>query len=183
MKDHHSTLSRTYARSLLELANEGGQTQEVANDVDVLGQALAENPSFVEFLKDPGISHEERREALGRIFAGKLNVLLDRLLQIMSERGRLAILPEVLDAFEALLDEQLGKVEVDVTVAQRLGEDELEDVRRRVSKALSKDAVIHQYVDEDIIGGIILRVGDQVVDASVRRQLEAMRQRMLKGHS
>ena len=181
MKDHHSTLALTYARSLLELANEGGRTEEVANDVDALGQVLGQNRTFVEFLKDPGISHEERNGALQKIFGGKLNVLLDRLIQIMSERGRLGMLPQVLGAFETLLDEQLGKVEVDVTVAQRLGDKELEDVRRRVSKALSKDAVIHQYVDEEIIGGMILRVGDQVVDASVRRQLEAIRQRMLKG--
>lgn len=181
MKEHHSTLALTYARSLLELANEGGRTEEVANDVDALGQVLGANPGFVDFLKDPGIGHEERNAALQRIFGGKLNVLLDRLIQIMSERGRLGILPQVLGAFETLLDEQLGKIEVDVTVAQRLGEKELEDVRRRVSKALSKEAIVHQYVDEEIIGGMILRVGDQVVDASVRRQLEAIRQRMLKG--
>ena len=181
MKDHHSTLALTYARSLLELANEAGKTEEVANDVDALGQVLEENPAFVEFLKDPGISPEERTSVLTRTFGGKLNVLLDRLLQIMNERGRLGMLPDVLDAFEALLDEQLGKVEVDVTVAQRLSEKELEDVRKRVSKAMGKDAIIHQYVDEAIIGGIVLRVGDRVVDASVRRQLEAMKQKMLRG--
>jgi F-type H+-transporting ATPase subunit delta len=54
-------------------------------------------------------------------------------------------------------------------------------VRKRVSKAMGKEAIIHQYVDEAIIGGMVLRVGDRVVDASVRRQLEAMKQRMLRG--
>ncbi len=181
MKEQHSTLALTYARSLLELANERNETEAVANDVDALGQILEENPTFTDFLKDPGIGPEERSSVLERVFGGKLNVLLDRLLRIMSERQRLAALPEVLSAFEHLLDEQLGKVEVDVTVAERLSEAELEDVRRRVSEALSKEAVVHQYVDEAIIGGLVLRVGDQVVDASVRRQLEAMRQRLLRG--
>ncbi len=181
MTEHHSTLSLTYARSLLELANERGETEAVANDVDGLGQILDENPGFVDFLKDPGIGNEERNSALTRIFGGKLNVLLERMLLLMSERGRLGLLPEMLEAFEYLLDQQLGKVEVDVTVAERLSEQELEDVRRRVSRALSKEAVIHQYVDGSIIGGMVLRVGDQVVDASVKRQLEAMRQRLLRG--
>lgn len=181
MIDHHSTLALTYAQALLELANERGQTEVLANDVGALAQILVENPMFIEFLKSPGIGSEERSVTLSRIFGGRINVLLDRFLQLMSERGRLGQLPEVLDAFEYLLDQQLGKAEVDVTVAQRLSEAELEDVRRRVSKALGKDAVIHQYVDQAIIGGIVLRVGDQIVDASVRRQLEAMRQRMLRG--
>jgi F-type H+-transporting ATPase subunit delta len=69
---------------------------------------------------------------------------------------------------------------VDVTVAQRLSPDELENVRRRVSQALGKDAVVHQYVDESIIGGLVLRVQDQLIDASVRYQLDAMKQRLLQ---
>lgn len=181
MTEHYSTLALTYAQALLELANERGATEALANEVDGLQQVLAENPPFVEFLKSPGISNEERSSTLSRIFGGRVNVLLSRFLHLMSERGRLGQLPEVLEAFEYLLDQQLGKVEVDVIVAQRLSDAELEDVRRRVSKALGKDAVVHQYVDEAIIGGIVLRVGDQVVDASVRRQLEAMRQRLLRG--
>ena len=85
----------------------------------------------------------------------------------------------MIDAYEDLLDERLGKVEVDVTVAVRLSPDELESVRQRIGAALKKDAVIHQYVDESIIGGMILRVEDRVIDSSVRYQLEAMRKNLL----
>jgi F-type H+-transporting ATPase subunit delta len=86
---------------------------------------------------------------------------------------------EIARAYDELLDERLGKIEVDVTVAQRLGPDQLEQVRRSVSAALKKDAVVHQYVDESIIGGLVLRVQDRLIDASVRAQLEGMRRRML----
>lgn len=180
MTQHHSTLALTYARSLLDLANQQDQTAEVANDIGALGQMLEQNSGFVDFLKSPGISNEERSEALTKIFGGRLGVLLGRFLQVMSERGRLRILPEVVEAFEHLLDQELGKVEVDVTVAERLSDSELEAVRSRVSKALGKEAVIHQYVDPAIIGGIVLRVGDHVVDASIRRQLEGMRRKLMR---
>ena len=180
MTQHHSTLALTYAQSLLELANEQGQTAAVANDVDALGQILEQHSEFLDFLKSPGISNEERSGAISKTFGGRLSVLLERFLHLMSERGRLGVLPQVLEAFEHLLDQQLGKVEVDVTVAEKLSEDELEAVRKRVSTALGKEAVIHQYVDAEIIGGIVLRVGDQVVDASIRRQLEAMRRKLMK---
>jgi F-type H+-transporting ATPase subunit delta len=73
----------------------------------------------------------------------------------------------------------LGKIEVDVTVAQRLSDAQLEEVRRKVSTALKKDAVVHQYVDEKIIGGLVLRVGDRLIDGSVKAQLDAMRRQLL----
>ena len=112
---------------------------------------------------------------------GGSNELVSRFLTLMNERNRLGMLAEVIDAFETLLDEKLGKVEVDVTVAERLGDEELEQVRQRVGAALGREAIVHQYVDAEIIGGMILRVDDRIVDASVRRQLQAMKERMLRG--
>jgi F-type H+-transporting ATPase subunit delta len=87
-------------------------------------------------------------------------------------------LPGFCEAYAALLDEKLGKVEVDVTVASRLSNEELEQVRQLVNRALKKDAVVHQYVDESIIGGIVLKVGDRLIDGSVRTQLEQVRSRL-----
>jgi F-type H+-transporting ATPase subunit delta len=181
MEHHHTTLALTYARSLLELADDRGEIEPVANDVDALRQVLDENPGFVAFLRDPGISREERQAVLDKTLSGKASQLVERFLTLMNERNRLGMLGAVVDAFEALLDEKLGKIELDVTVARKLSDTELEHVRKRVSQALKKDAVVHQYVDEEIIGGMILRVGDKVIDASVRRQLAAMKERMLKG--
>ena len=181
MQEHHDTIDLTYARSLLELANEGNETEAVANEVGSLGQILDENPLFAKFLRDPGISEEERSALIDKTFGDKLQPLVGKFVRLLNRRGRLGRLPEIVAAFEFLLDEQLGKVEVDVTVAEKLGDDELERVRGKVSEALKKDAVVHQYVDKEIIGGMILRVGDKVVDASVRRQLSAMRERLLKG--
>ena len=181
MIEHHSSLALTYAQSLLELADERNEIEPVANDVGALKQVLEENPTLGEFFRDPGIGQEERKSLIDSVFGGKLNALVERVLLIMNERGRLGHLDEVVAAFEHLLDQKLGKVEVDVTVAGKLSDEELEHVRQRVGKALGKDAVIHQYVDEEIIGGMILRVGDRIVDASVRRQLQAMRERLLRG--
>jgi len=71
-------------------------------------------------------------------------------------------------------------VEVDVTVAQRLSDEQLATVRERVSTAIGRNAVVHQYVDESIIGGLVLRVQDKLIDASVKHQLETIRRQMLQ---
>ena len=183
MTEHHATIDLTYARSLLELATERDEVETIANEVDQLGTILDENPLFAKFIKDPAISPDERAELMDKTFGGKLTPLLGNFLKLLNERGRLGRLPLIVDAFEHRLDEQLGKVEVDVTVAERLDDAGLERVRQRVSEALKRDAVVHQYVDPEIIGGMVLRVGDKIIDASVRRQLEAMRERLMRGTS
>src|SRR5438309_133793 len=84
-----------------------------------------------------------------------------------------------LDERAHLLDEKLGTVEVDLTVAQRLTSEQLEQAKQRISQALGRDAVVHQYVDENVLGGVVLRVGDKLIDASVRYQLQAMKEQLL----
>ncbi len=104
-----------------------------------------------------------------RIFRGRISDLLLNFIGVANEHGRLKLLPQMIGAYEELLQVQLGKVEVDVYVARILPADELEAVRKRVSAALKKDAVVHQYVDDSIIGGMILRVGDKLIDATPAR--------------
>lgn len=178
---HHSPLSVAYATSLLDLAMEQGNADEIGQELTQLRGLLDQNPIFGEFLRDPGIGHEERSSALEKIFAGRVSPLLWNFLRVLSDKGRLGLLLHLDEVYDDLLDERLGKVEVDVTVAQRLGEDQLEQVRQRVSEALGKQAVVHQYVDEAILGGLVLRVQDRVIDASVRAQLKSMRQQILAG--
>src|SRR5581483_1529620 len=94
-------------------------------------------------------------------------------------RGKLVQVEQIADAYDDLVDEQMGKIEVDVTVAQKLSPEQLEEVRAKVSAALKKDAVVHQYIDESIIGGLILRVQDKLIDASVKTQIARLREQLL----
>jgi F-type H+-transporting ATPase subunit delta len=172
--------ARPYAQALLDLAMEQNQAEPIGQDLSALGEAVASDPAIAEFLRNPSVAEDERLALVRRALTGAAP-LLTNFLGVLSAHGRLGLLAEVAAAYDDLLDERLGKVEVDVTVARRLGPDELEHVRQNVSRALGKDAVVHQYVDESIIGGLVLRVQDRLIDASVRHQLEAMRGRLLAG--
>jgi F-type H+-transporting ATPase subunit delta len=178
--DQTSPVAIAYARSLLELAEERKQMEQADEELRVLREVVEANPTFRAFLRDPAIGEQERADTIKRVFGGKLSPLVMNFLGVVNAHGRLGMIEEIARAYDELLDERLGKIEVDVTVAQRLGPDQLEQVRRSVSSALKKDAVVHQYVDESIIGGIVLRVQDRLIDASVRAQLEGMKRRMLE---
>jgi F-type H+-transporting ATPase subunit delta len=102
---------------------------------------------------------------------------------VLNQKNRLGSLKELADAYDALLRQQQGKIEVDVTVAHKLTSEQLEEVRKQVSAALKKEAIVHQYVDDSIIGGLVLRVQDKLIDASVKSQLAAMKHQLLAAHS
>lgn len=171
-------VAQAYAKALLELASAQSQDVAVGDELSGISEVLAENKTFGAFLKDPGVSQEERGNLLRRVFGGRVSPLVLNTLLVMNQKGRSAQIGAFLEAYDALLEEKLGKIEVDVTVPQRLSDMELDEVRQLVNRALQKDAVVHQYVDESIIGGLILRVGDRLIDGSVRSQLEQMKAKL-----
>jgi F-type H+-transporting ATPase subunit delta len=167
----------SYARALLELA--GDQAAATGDEVAALDGILEQNATFAAFLADPGIGAGERTAVLGRIFSGKVSPLLWNFLRVLNTHGRLGLLRQIAGAYHEMLDERLGKVEVDLTVAKPLTDEQTAAARQKISAALRKDAVVHTYVDDAIIGGVIVRVQDKLLDASVRYQLQAMKEQLL----
>lgn len=171
---------------MLDLATEKadfpGDAETVGQELADLRKIIVEQPLVTALLVDPAIGQEERHRLLDRVFQNRVSPLLMKFLHVLAEKGRLNLLASIAGAYAHLLDQRQGKVEVDVTVAQRLDAPALEAVRQRVSAALRRDAVLHQYVDPSIIGGLILRVQDRMIDGSVRAQLADMRRRLIESH-
>jgi F-type H+-transporting ATPase subunit delta len=177
---HHSATAMAYAKSLLEVANEQGNAAAVAEELNAVAGIIAEDPTLALFLSDPAISAADRLGVVERAFAaGQVSSLTFHFLKLLAQRGALGRIQEIAAAYDDLVDEQLGKVEVDVTVAQPLTPDELETVRQRISAAIGRDAVLHPYVDDSIIGGLVIRVGDKLIDGSVKAQLDLLRRQLL----
>jgi F-type H+-transporting ATPase subunit delta len=176
---HRSPLAVAYATSLLELADEQKRLEPVAQELGALQEIIRAISAFKIYLSDPAIGQVERWELLQRVLGSGLSPLMMSFLRVLNEKGRLGGLDEIVDAYDDLLDQRLGKIEVDVTVAHKLTPDQLDEVQKKVSAALKREAVLHAYVDEKIIGGVVLRIQDQLIDGSVKAQLEAMRMKLL----
>ncbi len=168
-----------YARALLQLANKQQKAEPIRQELNGLGEVLKASSAFSALIGDPAVSEATRASLLQRTFNGRVSPVMSNFLGLLNSKGRLGLLPDIIKAYGDLLEDQLGNVEVDVTVAQKLSPEQLEQVRQRVSKAIGRNAVIHEYVDEAIIGGLVLRVQDKLIDASVRYQLESMRKQLL----
>jgi F-type H+-transporting ATPase subunit delta len=178
-KTHTTPLAVAYARSILELATERNTAPDIGKELSDVSGIIAGNPDFQNFLASPAIGEAERAQVIGKVFRGRVSELTLNSLLVMNRRGRLGILDQVSNAFSDLLQERQGIIEADVIVAEKLSPDQLEQVRQKVGAALKREVVIHQYVDASIIGGLVIRIEDRLLDASVRAQLKAVRRQLL----
>jgi len=176
-------VARVYAQSLMELADAAGGDEKIVETGGELGaitEMIRGDAEVAEFLRSPIIDSEKRAEALRRIFEGRVSDLVLRFMLVLNGKGRLGEFGAMTSAFDQLVNERMGRVEVDVmTVDGSLDPDQLALLGEKVKAKLGKEPVFHQYADDSLIGGLVLRVGDQLIDGSVRGQLRRMREELL----
>ena len=176
-QDSHSATA--FATALLELAEERQQLDAVAGEMIAIGQAINGTPQLQAFFDSPSIKDQERADVIERTLLPGASPLVGSFIRLLISKGQVGQLAAISGAVERLMDVRQGKVEVDVTVARALDAQQLEEVRHRVSTAIQKQAIIKQRVDESILGGIIVRFGDKLIDGSVRSQLRSIEEKML----
>lgn len=169
----------SYAEALLDLASVDGKENEFASELEEVQKLTISEPLFVALLRDPAIATEERWNTIKTIFQGRVSPLFLNFLGVLNEKSRFAIFGEICAGYRVLLDKKQNRVRVEVTTARLLDEQQLGEVRDRISTALGKNATIEQKVDDSIIGGLVLRVEDRLMDGSVKAQLQAMRRQLI----
>ena len=176
----NAAIASTYAHALLELAQAQGIAEQIGQELFGVRDSLASDSAFSAFFADPGISKDERGRILDRAIRPQVSPLLANFFGVANQHGRANLISEIADAYKKLLDELLGNIDVDVTVAVQLSDEQLDQVREKVSLALIKNAIVHQHVDPSIIGGLMLKIEDKLIDASVRSQLQSLKRQMLE---
>jgi F-type H+-transporting ATPase subunit delta len=182
MATQTDALAQIYAHSLYELADEAGGAEkifEVAAELEQVCELARGDKSFAEFLASPIIDCKRRGAALGAIFRDQITDLTLRFLLVVNDKGRLAHLESMNTALDRIVQEAHGRIEVDVYTAEPVADATLETIRGRVQTALGREPVLHPYTDRSMIGGLKLRIGDQLVDGSVATRLRRVRHDML----
>lgn len=175
-------LANVYATSLFELASAAGGEEkilEIADELEQITELARSDRAFREFLASPIIDTKKRGESIRQIFRDAVTDLTLRFLLVLNEKGRLGHLDPIAVAYDHIVQEKFGKIEVSVYTPAPLGPDQMEGIRSRVREALSKEPVLHPYTEPSMIGGLKLRIGDQLIDGSVAGQLRRIRQRMM----
>lgn len=165
-------VARPYAEALLAIAEEAGSADQVREELEAIERLAAGNPDFAEYLVNPAVDAEARKNGLERMFRGKASDLVVDTLQVMNRKGRAALAPAVAAAYRALHDRREHRVEVRVTSAVPLDDAQ----RRRLAAAIERGTGLTpslvERVDASLVGGLVVALGDTKVDASLARRLE-----------
>ncbi len=174
-------LATMYARSLFELALEhGGQSlaESIAGQIEDIIELARQDRTFSEFLASRVLPVKARDVSIDRIFSGRVHPLVLNFLRLLNRKGRLGHLPPIGAALDAILQAHFGRVEVDVFTAAPIEERQLNLIRDRLAVVLGRQPVLHAYTETSMIGGMKLRIGDQLIDASIASRLRLMQERL-----
>ncbi len=172
------SVERVYAQALIDIADEAGHLAQMAQQLEELRTLLDAHPDLLRLLASRVVPTRERANSIKAIFEGRISDTLYRFLQVINEKGRLVHLPGMIRAYAHLLDERNGIAEVDVFVADPLGESQIQKVADVIGGVVGCQVVLHQHVDPHLIGGLKVRVGDRLIDGSVATGLRLMHNRL-----
>ena len=174
-----SSIDRVYALALMELGQHAGTLDELVDEMAQLQKLLGGVSNLQNLLSSPALGKTRRSEIIDRVFRGRVSDLLYRFLQVLNQKGRLATLPSVARSFENLIDEKRGVVEVDAHVAQQLDQNQTDKIAQHIGAFLGSQVVLHQHVDHNLIGGLVLRIGDKLIDGSVATRLRSIQRQLV----
>ncbi len=170
----------TYAEALFEAAREREELEGVLEDLEEFVGALRENEELQLFFYGGQIPEREKRKAIDAL-TEDMTLSTTNFLKVLSDNGREEILEEVLVRYEELVKEHLDKIEVEVTTAVELSDEELDRLKERLGRILEgREVILETRVDPDLLGGAVFRFGGRMVDGSVRGQLQNLREEMLE---
>jgi F-type H+-transporting ATPase subunit delta len=175
--------ARSYAKALYDLARAAGRTDDVARELGSVVEVVRSDSALEQFFARPGVSASAKRGAAAEI-AQRLSVgkLVADFVGLVAGHGRAAMLPEMADAYGALVDADANRARVRVRTAVALNDQERTTLAARLGAALGgKQVTIEEVIDKELLGGFIAEVGSLVMDGSLDGQLSRLKERLARG--
>jgi F-type H+-transporting ATPase subunit delta len=174
-----ASLAGRYASALFDLARDRRQIEAVGNSLDALGQALLDSKDFAELVSSPLVSRDEAGKAFAAIAPQLgLDPISANFLGVLARNGRKNELRNVIRAFRRLAAEHRGETTADVVTARPLNDDQIAALKQQLRASAGRDVSIEATVDPTILGGIVVKLGSQQIDASILTKLNRLAQAM-----
>ncbi len=172
-------IAQVYARALFEVAKEHDLLDEVRDDLTAFAKALNDDREFAVFFFSPYFSTEEKKEGLKKAVTGAAPVFMN-FLEALIERHRMPVIFRIRDRYQDMWEDERDLLPVQVTSAVALDESTVASIGKRIGEQTERTVELSSKVDPDILGGIVLRVGNVILDASIRNRLEQLRKQVAR---
>ncbi len=172
-----SGLARRYVKPLFDVANENNKLDKIAKDLEVIDQTLHESEDLRGFLFDPSVERQAKRNVLEKLFA-KFTPFTLNFLRVVVDKNRPLVFDQAYPLFSEMLNDHRGITTGVVETAQPLDKKSFKKVKESLEKRFAKQLDLSQIVNPDLIGGMKVRIGNMVLDGSVRRRLTKLKKVM-----
>lgn len=174
-------VAAVYAKALIGSTEKTGKTDAVVDELgSLVSEVLVKHPGFEATLGSPRLGADEKLAMIDRVFGDRASQELQTFLKVLCQHERLDCLKEVASEARKIRNDLRNKVAVEVVTAHELTDQQKSDIQHELQVKMSCEVDLTHKIDEDIIGGIVVRVGDTVVDGSVRNQLQQMKSKAVK---
>lgn len=167
-----SRVARRYAAALFQTARKTGQAEAVEQDLRTLAEFLEAYPQVLKSISVPRVPEDRKKAVLQSLIGSRLGTLTQRFLDLMVDHGRAVALPETAAAYAQLVDESRNIVAAQVVSATELDEGQQSRLKAKLDALTGKDARLEVTTDPSLVGGLVVRIGDTILDGSVRGYLE-----------
>ena len=167
-------IAEVYSRSLFDVAKEQGDLDRIHDELGEFADALSEDRDLQVFFFSPYFSSQEKKDGLGKMIEDADENLV-RFLELLAERHRMPVLFRIRRAFDDLWRKENKRLPVKVTSAIELDQEMVDDIGKKIEEQTGQRIELSSKVDPDVLGGLVLQVGNMVLDASVRNRLEKLR--------
>ncbi|WP_306455397.1 F0F1 ATP synthase subunit delta [Jannaschia seosinensis] len=172
-------IATRYALAVFDLSRDAGDLEKLEADVSALDEALKVSPELRDVLVSPVVTRADQGRALAAIAEKMaLGSVLTNTLQLMASKRRLFVVPNMIAVLKDMISEEKGEVTAKVRTATSLTEAQSKDLAASLTKATGRDVKLDVTVDDALIGGLVVRVGSQMIDTSIRAKLDALQNTM-----
>lgn len=172
-------VAKVYAEALLDVADKLDIAEQVGAELQELNTQLRQSPDVAKSLVNPLVKRTAKAPVIAAAFKGKSSDLLADFVEMLNKKDRLSLLAHIAPAYRGLLNERAKRLHVTVRSVTPLSPDQLEHLRQTVGHAYGREPMIEAVVDESLLGGLIVQVGDEVFDSSVRTRVNNLRNQLL----
>ena len=172
-------LARKYSKAMFELAQEEGKLVPYGKELASVKKDLGSAPQLKGYLANPQIQRQDKKELLKKLFEGELSKTVLNFLYLLVDKRRIELFDAIEDIYRSLSNEARGIVVADVTSAGELTSSQQEKLRQKLASVTGKEVTLRTHLDESLIGGVVVRIGDKRIDGSVRGRLQEMTAQLL----
>jgi F-type H+-transporting ATPase subunit delta len=175
-----SEVAKRYAAGLFQLAAEKKIIDQIAAEMMAIGEVCKKDRTLLDFLAAPQIRDQDKDEVVKTVFSGRVSKPVNQLLDLIVRKRRSQFIVEIADEFQDLVLESQGIIKTRVISAVALKDKEISELKKRLEKKTGKRIQMAYYVKPEILGGMIVHLGNQIIDKSIKYQLSLLRDRLLE---